>query len=418
MARGYTPRDVPPGKVHDRDRRLGRHGRGHDRRPAAWRSGLARPGRGESSARGTARALAREYGIRTVACNVEAVQGADVILFGIKPQMLGRVGREIGPHLRRGQLVLSVLAGATTSGAHRPSWSRPGRPQHAEHPGPARQGDDRLVRHAGDDRGRSERRPRRCSARSAPSSRSMTRSSWPWRRRFRDRTHVRVPRHGGADRRGGPPRLPAPHRPRSRDRDARGLDALRQAVRDAPGRAAQHGDLSGRHLGRRPPRARVRPASDGPLRGGLGGLPPHRRARRSAGGVSVGAADRGPRPARRPATDDAATDREPDLRRAPLADSVPSDFRARDRDLWADEAAMWDRLLASWAGLDDAAWHLPGAAPSDAGGPTGRWPSTSVTSPTGRSSPATTPPRAVAPMNGRRTATTRVATSTAERTPS
>jgi len=59
--------------------------------------------------------LAREYGIRTVTSNVEAVEGADVILFGIKPQMLGRVGREIGPHLRRGQLVLSVLAGATTA---------------------------------------------------------------------------------------------------------------------------------------------------------------------------------------------------------------------------------------------------------------------------------------------------------------
>ena len=59
--------------------------------------------------------LAREYGIRTVADNIEAVEGADVILFGIKPQMLVRVGREIGPHLRRGQLVLSVLAGATTA---------------------------------------------------------------------------------------------------------------------------------------------------------------------------------------------------------------------------------------------------------------------------------------------------------------
>jgi len=59
-------------------------------------------------------ALEREYGIRTVADNVEAVRGADVILLGIKPQMLDRVGREIGPHLQRGQLVLSVLAGATT----------------------------------------------------------------------------------------------------------------------------------------------------------------------------------------------------------------------------------------------------------------------------------------------------------------
>jgi pyrroline-5-carboxylate reductase len=58
--------------------------------------------------------LARGYGIRTVASNVEAAAGADVILLAIKPQMLARVGKEIGPHLRRGQLVLSVIAGATT----------------------------------------------------------------------------------------------------------------------------------------------------------------------------------------------------------------------------------------------------------------------------------------------------------------
>ena len=59
--------------------------------------------------------LEREYGIRVVADNVAALDGADVVLFAIKPQMLGRVGREIGPHLRRGQLVLSVIAGATTA---------------------------------------------------------------------------------------------------------------------------------------------------------------------------------------------------------------------------------------------------------------------------------------------------------------
>ncbi|MEO5884207.1 MAG: DinB family protein [Candidatus Limnocylindrales bacterium] len=57
-----------------------------------------------------------------------------------------------------------------------------------------------------------------------------------------------------------------------------------------------------------------------------------------------------------------------DLRRAPLVDVRAVDFRAPDRDLWADEAALWDRMLGAWAGLDDAAWHLPGAAPSDAGG--------------------------------------------------
>jgi pyrroline-5-carboxylate reductase len=59
--------------------------------------------------------LEREYAIRAVAGNVDAIQNADVVLFAIKPQMLGRVGREIGPHLRRGQLVLSVIAGATTA---------------------------------------------------------------------------------------------------------------------------------------------------------------------------------------------------------------------------------------------------------------------------------------------------------------
>ena len=59
--------------------------------------------------------LEREYGIRVVADNAAALDGADVVLFAIKPQMLGRVGREIGPHLRAGQLVLSVIAGATTT---------------------------------------------------------------------------------------------------------------------------------------------------------------------------------------------------------------------------------------------------------------------------------------------------------------
>ena len=58
----------------------------------------------------------------------------------------------------------------------------------------------------------------------------------------------------------------------------------------------------------------------------------------------------------------------PDLRRDPLGTVRALDLRARDRDLWADEGALWDRTCAAWAGLDDAAWRLPGAAPSDAGG--------------------------------------------------
>jgi pyrroline-5-carboxylate reductase len=59
--------------------------------------------------------LEREYAIRTVATNTAAVEGADVVLLAIKPQMLARVGRELRPVLRPGQLVLSVLAGATTT---------------------------------------------------------------------------------------------------------------------------------------------------------------------------------------------------------------------------------------------------------------------------------------------------------------
>jgi pyrroline-5-carboxylate reductase len=59
-------------------------------------------------------ALERAHGIRTVDSNAAAVEGADIVLLGIKPQMLGRVGREIRGRLRPGQLVISVLAGATT----------------------------------------------------------------------------------------------------------------------------------------------------------------------------------------------------------------------------------------------------------------------------------------------------------------
>jgi hypothetical protein len=58
-----------------------------------------------------------------------------------------------------------------------------------------------------------------------------------------------------------------------------------------------------------------------------------------------------------------------DLRRAPLAAIRALDLRAPERDFWSDEAALRDRLEAGLAGLDDAAWRLPGAAPSDAGGP-------------------------------------------------
>ena len=58
--------------------------------------------------------LQAEYGIRACESNLDAVAGADVIVLAIKPQMLARVGRELTGTLREGQLVISVLAGATT----------------------------------------------------------------------------------------------------------------------------------------------------------------------------------------------------------------------------------------------------------------------------------------------------------------
>ncbi|CAN5805237.1 pyrroline-5-carboxylate reductase [soil metagenome] len=58
--------------------------------------------------------LISSYGIRTVEDNASAVEGADVVVLAIKPQMLARVARELKPAMREGQLVISIIAGATT----------------------------------------------------------------------------------------------------------------------------------------------------------------------------------------------------------------------------------------------------------------------------------------------------------------
>ena len=61
------------------------------------------------------RELISTYGISTVEDNASAVEKADVVVLAIKPQMLARVGREIAPALKRGKLVISIIAGATTT---------------------------------------------------------------------------------------------------------------------------------------------------------------------------------------------------------------------------------------------------------------------------------------------------------------
>jgi pyrroline-5-carboxylate reductase len=58
--------------------------------------------------------LGREHGIRTTASNADAVTAADVVVLAIKPQMLRRVAGELAGTLRSEQLIISILAGATT----------------------------------------------------------------------------------------------------------------------------------------------------------------------------------------------------------------------------------------------------------------------------------------------------------------
>ena len=58
-------------------------------------------------------ALAQRYAIRVVAGNPEAARDAEIVVLAVKPQMIGRVMRDLGPGLRPDQVVLSIVAGAT-----------------------------------------------------------------------------------------------------------------------------------------------------------------------------------------------------------------------------------------------------------------------------------------------------------------
>ena len=57
--------------------------------------------------------LASRHGISVLTRNAEAVPGADIVVLAVKPQMLRAVMREVGPALEKGQVVLSIVAGAT-----------------------------------------------------------------------------------------------------------------------------------------------------------------------------------------------------------------------------------------------------------------------------------------------------------------
>jgi pyrroline-5-carboxylate reductase len=58
-------------------------------------------------------ALAERHGIHPVAANRDALAGAEVVVLAVKPQMLGRVMRELRGELAAEQVVVSIVAGAT-----------------------------------------------------------------------------------------------------------------------------------------------------------------------------------------------------------------------------------------------------------------------------------------------------------------
>ena len=59
--------------------------------------------------------LAKRYGIKMTASNVEAVEGADLIMLTIKPQSLDSIAKDLRGKLSANQVVVSILAGATVA---------------------------------------------------------------------------------------------------------------------------------------------------------------------------------------------------------------------------------------------------------------------------------------------------------------
>jgi pyrroline-5-carboxylate reductase len=59
--------------------------------------------------------LAKQLGVRVATDNRKAVKDADIVLLGVKPQVVGDVLKEIAPELREGALIISVAASVPTA---------------------------------------------------------------------------------------------------------------------------------------------------------------------------------------------------------------------------------------------------------------------------------------------------------------
>ncbi|HUL35821.1 MAG TPA: pyrroline-5-carboxylate reductase [Candidatus Eisenbacteria bacterium] len=62
-----------------------------------------------------AAALAKSLGVNAATDNAKAARGADIVLLGVKPQVVGEVLKEIKPVLGKDTLVISVAASVPTS---------------------------------------------------------------------------------------------------------------------------------------------------------------------------------------------------------------------------------------------------------------------------------------------------------------
>ncbi len=69
---------------------------------------------GSTSHEESARKVEEEYGIDATTDNRRVVEEADIVVLAVEPQMIEKVLEEIGYHLSRDQLVVSVAAGITT----------------------------------------------------------------------------------------------------------------------------------------------------------------------------------------------------------------------------------------------------------------------------------------------------------------
>src|SRR5579863_2177598 len=62
-----------------------------------------------------AKALAAKLKVKVGTNNVEAVKGADIVVIGVKPQVVEDVVREISGHITPKQMIVSVAASVPTS---------------------------------------------------------------------------------------------------------------------------------------------------------------------------------------------------------------------------------------------------------------------------------------------------------------